>query len=304
MYYEIGNGKPHNVPIDSISPGGSFAVIVSSEEAQSLLDRFSLPPRLMDNAFTSRAMAYESHEGFDFMCVNLLRADSHAGPPEKICVWFTKDLLLFAGPQADTAHRMLEDVLDGEAAPLSLERLLLLFFERLTTDDTAVLEDLEQEITDLEDALITAGRRSAVRDIISLRQRLMAYKRHYEQLLSVLDMLQENDDDLLSESAERTLKVLASRADRLYHAVLNLRDYVTQVRETYQAEVDISLNRIMKLFTVITAIFLPLTFIVGWYGMNLQMPEFRWSFGYPMVIIISVIVVVLCLVFFKKRKWF
>ena len=304
MYYEIGSGKPHSVPINSITPGGSFAAFVSSEEAQLLLDRFSLPSRLMDSAFASRAMAYESHEGFDFMCVNLLRADSHISPPEKICVWFTKDLLLFAGPQAEAAHRMLEDVLDGEAAPLSLERLLLLFFERLTSDDTAMLEDLEQEITDLENALITEGKRSAVREIISLRQRLMACKRHYEQLLSVLDMLQENDDSLLSESAERTLKVLASRADRLYHAVLNLRDYVTQVRETYQAEVDISLNRIMKLFTVITAIFLPLTFIVGWYGMNLQMPEFRWSFGYPMVIILSVIVVIVCLVLFRKRKWF
>ena len=67
---------------------------------------------------------------------------------------------------------------------------------------------------------------------------------------------------------------------------------------------DISLNRIMKLFTVITAIFLPLTFIVGWYGMNLQMPEFRWSFGYPMVIILSVAVVIVSLVFFKRRKWF
>ena len=66
--------------------------------------------------------------------------------------------------------------------------------------------------------------------------------------------------------------------------VLNLRDYVTQVREAYQAQIDINLNKVMKIFTVITSIFLPLTLIVGWYGMNLKMPEYSWVYGYPFVI--------------------
>jgi magnesium transporter len=86
--------------------------------------------------------------------------------------------------------------------------------------------------------------------------------------------------------------------------VLNSRDYVSQVREAYQAQVDIDQNTIMKVFTVITSIFLPLTLLVGWYGMNLRMPEFSWDYGYPFVILLSVIVVSLCVVFFKKKKWF
>jgi magnesium transporter len=59
----------------------------------------------------------------------------------------------------------------------------------------------------------------------------------------------------------------------------------------------------MKIFTVITSIFLPLTLLVGWYGMNLQMPEFNWPFGYPFVILLSVIVVIVSIVIFKRRKW-
>ncbi len=304
MFYEIDHGKAHIMDMGAIAPGQTVAAFASPDEAQTLLALFGLPPRLMDHALQNHAMAYESHEGFDFVCVNLLKPEALSAPPEKVCVYFSKSLLLFTGNQAEPAHQLLRDVLEDPSATLSLERLLLLFFERLTMGDTAVLEDIEQEVTELENALLTQGKRNAVREIISLRQRLMAYKRHYEQLLSVLDMLQENDDRLLSGNAERTLKIFSNRVDRLYHAVLNLRDYVTQVRESYQAEVDISLNRIMKLFTVITAIFLPLTFIVGWYGMNLQMPEFRWSLAYPMVIILSVAVVVFCLILFKKHKWF
>ena len=98
--------------------------------------------------------------------------------------------------------------------------------------------------------------------------------------------------------------MFTNRINRLYQGVNNLRDYVTQVREAYQAQVDINQNTLMKLFTVVTTIFLPLTLIVGWYGMNFNMPEYGWSYGYPIVIAISISIVVLCIVWFKKNKWF
>ena len=92
--------------------------------------------------------------------------------------------------------------------------------------------------------------------------------------------------------------------ERSYQNVLNLREAVTQIRESYEAEVDISLNTTMKVFTVVTTIFLPLTLIAGWYGMNFQMPEYGWEHGYLMVILLSVAFIVIGIAFFKKNKWF
>ena len=92
--------------------------------------------------------------------------------------------------------------------------------------------------------------------------------------------------------------------DYLLNSVMHLREYITQVREAYQAQIDIEQNQIMKVFTVMTSIFLPLTLIVGWYGMNLQMPEFSWSFGYPFVIILSVSVILASVIIFKVKRWF
>jgi magnesium transporter len=61
----------------------------------------------------------------------------------------------------------------------------------------------------------------------------------------------------------------------------------------------------MKVFTVITTIFMPLTLIVGWYGMNFKyMPELNWKYGYLTVIIASILVVSGCIFFFKKKKLF
>ena len=102
----------------------------------------------------------------------------------------------------------------------------------------------------------------------------------------------------------RSFKMLYRRTERRFQNVLNLREYVTQVRESYEAEVDISLNTTMKIFTVVTTIFLPLTLIVGWYGMNFDMPEYDWKHGYLFVTLISAVCILAVIAIFKKKKWF
>ena len=63
-------------------------------------------------------------------------------------------------------------------------------------------------------------------------------------------------------------------------------------------------NRIMTLLTIVTTIFMPLTLIAGWYGMNFRyMPELEWRFGYLAVFLVSIAVAIFCLIFFRKKKW-
>ncbi|HPW00179.1 MAG TPA: CorA family divalent cation transporter, partial [Oscillospiraceae bacterium] len=77
-----------------------------------------------------------------------------------------------------------------------------------------------------------------------------------------------------------------------------------QTHQAYQASIDIEQNQTMKLLTIVTAVFLPLTLIVGWYGMNFQVPEYGWRYGYLYVILLSAAMVVFCLYILKKKKWF
>jgi magnesium transporter len=77
------------------------------------------------------------------------------------------------------------------------------------------------------------------------------------------------------------------------------------LREELSAALDYNMNRTMKILTVISAIFLPLTLIVGWYGMNFRnMPELEWEYGYIGVAVLCIAVVAVCVVFFKKKKYF
>jgi magnesium transporter len=132
----------------------------------------------------------------------------------------------------------------------------------------------------------------------------LTLKLYYEQLLEIYEAIEQNENGLIDPRELRHFKILTGRANRLYNGVLNLRDYVTQVREAFQTQIDINLNSVMKVFTVITSVFFPLTFIVGWYGMNLRMPEFGWRLGYPFVVGIIVVTAAATLYYFKKKKWF
>ena len=81
-------------------------------------------------------------------------------------------------------------------------------------------------------------------------------------------------------------------------------EYCTQIQSLFQSEIDIRQNRIMQILTIVTTIFLPLTLLVGWYGMNFSgMPELHWKYGYPTIILVSVAVVVLSLWVCKKKKF-
>ncbi len=186
----------------------------------------------------------------------------------------------------------------------TIHRVLAEFMAKLIANDMTVFDDLEKEIVELEQALITTQKRDCVKEIISLRKKLMILKKYHEQILDILECLSENENNIFDENTMKYFDRMQKKTERYYQNILNLRESVTQVRESYQAQVDINLNYTMKIFTVITTIFLPLTLIVGWYGMNFDMPEYNWHHSYAMVIGLSLGVVVAGVAFFKKKGWF
>ena len=155
------------------------------------------------------------------------------------------------------------------------ERALWNFFQNLLKNDMDNLEDLECEVADAEMAAMVRFQNDYIRKIIAYRKELLRLKRYYEQLDAIMDNLILNENRLLTEEGIRHFTILASRTTRYLGNVLNLRDYVTQMREAYQAQIDIEQNNLMRLFTVITAVFMPLTLMTGWYGMNFVQQSVR-----------------------------
>ena len=135
------------------------------------------------------------------------------------------------------------------------------------------------------------------------KRQLMYIWNYYEQLIDVGEILRDNENDMFPPENIRRFSMFTERTNRLSENVKYLKEYTVQLRETHDAMLDYNLNNIMKLFTVITTIFSPLSLIVGWYGMNFEyMPELHWQYSYFGVVIFSAAVVLLCIIAFRKHK--
>ena len=112
-----------------------------------------------------------------------------------------------------------------------------------------------------------------------MKKKLLILHNYYEQLIDVGEELLENRNDIFDDEHLHYFKLFTKKAERLSQSVERLRESIVQLREANQANMDYNLNYVMKMFTVVTTVFLPLTLIVGWYGMNLKhMPELSWKY--------------------------
>ncbi|MBN7574348.1 magnesium transporter [Clostridium sp. 2-1] len=305
MVYVLENDVLQSDKIENIITNNNklFVAVIKFDELKSVSDILNINEKLLYDCINGRTSKFESYEGLDYISLKIPLINNVLKQSKKVSMFLQKNVLVFISDGNDIIEEVISKSKTGEIKGLNLSKLLYTFFDKLTFEDTYHIEELEYEIAALEEGLITSKNDNYLKKIIMLRKKLLKLKRYYERLLNIAESIEENDNGLIDKKIIRYFRMFTNRINRLYQNVNNLRDYVTQVREAYQAQVDINQNQLMKLFTVVTTIFLPLTLIVGWYGMNFNMPEYGWSYGYPFVISISISVVVLCGVWFKKNKW-
>ena len=186
----------------------------------------------------------------------------------------------------------------------SLERFLYDFLDQIVKDDLRLMEKYESELDSMEQAIIDGDENLPSGRLNDIRNDIRYLRIHYEQLMDLAAEFEENENGFFKYENLRFFRLFINRAERLHEASMSLRDYTMQLRDLYKAHLDIKQNRIMTVRTVVTTIFMPLTLIAGWYGMNFHfMPELNWKWSYPVVIILSIAIAVGSLLFFKKKKW-
>lgn len=186
----------------------------------------------------------------------------------------------------------------------SLERFIYDFLEQIISEDQIILEKYDKELDELESEILNGSEVNPSKRLSKIRSDLRDMRIHYEQLIDMGQEFEENENSFFKKDNVRYFHLFTQRVERLYDIASSLREYTVQIRELYQSQLEVKQNRIMTLLTVITSIFMPLTLIAGWYGMNFKyMPELEFKSAYPIIIILSILIVIISLIFFKKKKW-
>lgn len=230
---------------------------------------------------------------------------------DRLAIYIRNDLCLFVNirDEDESIRKLFDRVVASYRDETELrqsvpEKFLYRFLDILILEDRKFLENMEFNMSALETRILKERVDAAfINEILSMKKELMYIWNYYDQLIDIGEVLRDNDNEMFPQENVKRFATFTERTLRLSENVKHLKEYAVQLRETHDAMLDYNLNNIMKLFTVITTVFLPLTLIVGWYGMNFAyMPELTWRYGYLGVIIFSVIVVGICIIAFKKYK--
>ncbi|MEI3581040.1 MAG: CorA family divalent cation transporter [Acutalibacteraceae bacterium] len=193
-----------------------------------------------------------------------------------------------------------------EKTPLgscTLSYVVLCMLGALIEDDALDLERLEDKLAKIEENLLRRIPDSFYATVIAYRRELTALRAFYEQMMNIGDQMQAYIDMELDSREQAGWKLFVSRCDRLHSHVEMLKEYLLQIRELYQSQIEVQQNRIMTFLTIVTTIFMPLTLIAGWFGMNFpNMLMFQWKYGYLFVIVLSVSIVVAEFFYFRRKK--
>lgn len=165
-----------------------------------------------------------------------------------------------------------------------------------------LFESIENTIMQMEEDILSMQKVTMTANIMKIRREITMLSHYFAQMMDIAEELQQDENDLFQKDQLHHIRIFADRVQRYEQSVQMLKDYIIQVRELQQSQYDLNLNRMMYVFTIVTIIFLPLTLIVGWYGMNFTtMPELTWRYGYLFVIALSLITIVGCIWYFKKK---
>jgi len=167
-----------------------------------------------------------------------------------------------------------------------------------------IIERLDEEIENLEDKVIIQPNPSNVQAIHKLKRDLIFLRKSVWPLREVISFLEKGESPLVLKSTNIYLRDVYGHTIQVMDTVETLRDVISGILDIYLSSINTRMNEIMKMLTIIATIFIPLTFITGIYGMNFQyMPEVKWFWGYPAVLLGMSIIGIVMVIYFKRKKW-
>ncbi len=307
--YSLTKGQAERLAPDSLGQPGDTICYLSLQQLRDNIARLGLNEGLLNELSaqkTSFRSTLDAFENLSLGYINIINVDQLDGEMDRILFILRRDLLcLVSVADGDGSEAAQFDALMAqERQNTSLARVFYRFLERLLKGGNSKLESIEDQLLDLEDQMVHGRADEGLNKVIySYRRTLSLIRNYYEQLVDISSALEENENGIYPDSQLSHFRVLTARAERLISGVRALNESLTQLREMLDAQLNYGLNNIMKVFTVITTVFLPLTLIVGWYGMNFRhMPELEWVYAYPLLAGFCMLLVVGVLYYFKKKK--
>ena len=296
------------------SPGVSWINITGLHEVETLAqfaDAFGLHPLVLEDILnTDQRPKLEDYGEYLYIVIKRLGNGAPANEisTEQISLILGRNLVIsFLESDSGVFNVVKDRILNnrGRIRRLGADYLAYTLMDAVVDNYFAIFEKLGERIEILQETIISRPTPASLQTLHALKRELLFLRKSVWPLREVVSGLQRGDSTLIHKDTWFYLRDVYDHTIHVIDTIETYRDMLASMMDIYLSSLSIRLNEVMKVLTIIATIFMPLTFIVGLYGMNFQhMPELGWRWGYPLVLLVMAGIAAGMLVFFRRKKWF
>lgn len=274
-------------------------------------DVFGVHPLVLEDILhTAQRPRMEDYGDYIYVVIRMIfpDKDNHHIVSEQVSMIIGNEFILtFQEIEADIFNQIRERIRlsKGKIRRSGADYLAYCLIDAIVDNYFVILEEIGEKIENLQEQVLDqpapdtlSAIHSAKRDMIFLRKALWPVR-------ELVSGLMRSESMLIKESTNIFLRDVYEHSVQVIETIETLRDMLSSALDIYLSSTSNRMNEVMRVLTVISTLFIPLTFIVGIYGMNFEnMPELKMRYGYAGIWIIMMLTVAGMIYFFKKRKWF
>lgn len=280
------------------------------EIIQKLGDCFGFHPLVLEDIMnTEQRPKMEDFSDYIYIVLKMLYHGNAEGiVTEQVSIILGQNFVITfqEGMKGDVFNPIRERIRNdkGRIRKMGADYLAYSLMDSIIDNYFIILEKLGEDIEVLEEELVKNPKPQTLHSIHRLKREMIFLRKSVWPLREVVGAMERGDSALINAMTRMYLRDLYDHTIQVIDAVETFRDMLSGMFDIYLSSISNRLNEVMKVLTIIATIVLPLTLIAGIYGMNFKyMPELEWPWGYPIVLVIMLILAVLMIFYFRRRKW-
>jgi magnesium transporter len=272
-------------------------------------NQFNLHALLIDDVLNDQRPKAEEYDDYIFFTMKMLYSINGTRIEYEQISFVLGDnyLITFQQKEGDLFDAFRERIRlnQGRVRKKKADYLLYRLIDIIVDNYYTILDAIGDQIEDIEESLYENQSEHTFQRIQTLKKELIYLRKAVYPLRDALSTLLKDKVDLIDEENSRFYDDVYDHVVHLIDSLDTYKDLTSSLMDIHINTLNNQLNKIIKVLTIISTIFIPLTFIVGVYGMNFKyMPELNWPFGYAMVWIVMIVMTLGMLAFFWFKKWF
>ncbi len=271
---------------------------------------FDIHPLVLEDIVnTEQRPKIEDFEDYIYLVLKMLHYDESVGVrAEQVSIILGESFVIsfqeIPGDVFESIRHRIRTA-KGRIRKMGADYLAYALIDAIVDNYFIILEKIGEKVEGIEEELVSDPDPNTLQLIHGLKREMIFLRKSVWPLRELISGLQRSESKLIDSTTDIYLRDVYDHTIQVIDTVETFRDMISGMLDIYLSSASNKMNEVMKVLTIFAAIFIPLTFIAGIYGMNFQnMPELSWNMGYPMALLIMLSVGITMLFYFKNKKWF